>query len=619
MDQLSALMNSHNAAMNAQMSKYSDKIMIAEADKRKKDELLDTAGMELIQAGLGSGRLGKIGHNLLHHALGPEVMKHGDAIFDAVRAHQKGGLTGVVRHFATQRPSIPQDVLGRIFPNGKSAAIQSHIRATFANPEAAARALGGQHEAGVRARMAALREAGSSRATSASSSTGSAIAAGWRNLKSKSRSLFENATSSASDAATSGGRLGGAALAAAQEKARLAARAVGSSNFAGAAADAAAGAAAAPAALAQRAASVVESGAGSLQSGAAAVRERAASVVEGGGGAAAEAVAAVRERAASVVEGGGGAAAEAVAAAKRAADLKADLLKKRARSAGAATKQGAESTTAAVADERERVVRSAAGPQQVAEGARASGGSMVAANADFLLSPEELSRQSAAPAPSAGPSESLDRSGNKIVPRKPRPAYRIPKAPRIDPVQAKLAFDLKRKASVAALQKAKTAYASTLAAREPAETGRTSSWSVQRPSVGPATVKNKFLDGGSRSVRSVGSLNAGSVDITHLGGGLPTFEEATAAVRAAPQRLLQSLQQRFSGPRAPSSTSSTPAPARPKINFAQELPTLPSLEPRQAAIVAPEAEDLAPENDGLDYNSLRFENFGFGGGNMEDD
>tara|TARA_R110002096_G_scaffold72128_5_gene172069 strand:- start:1034 stop:2827 length:1794 start_codon:yes stop_codon:yes gene_type:complete len=597
MDQLSALMNSHNAAMNAQMSKYSDKIMVAEADKRKKDELLDTAGMELIQAGLGSGRLGKIGHHLLHHALGPEVMKHGDAIFDAVRAHQKGGLTGVVRHFATQRPSIPQDVLGRIFPNGQSAAIQSHIRATFANPEAAARALGGQHEAGTRARMAALRAAGSSRATSASSSNGSAIAAGWRNLKGKSRSLFEHATSSASDAATSGGRLGGAALAAAQEKARLAERAVGSSNFAGAAADAAAGAAAAPAALAQRAASVVESGTGSLQSGAAAVRERAA----------------------SVVEGAGGAAAEAVAAAKRAADLKADLLKKRARSAGAATKQGAESTTAAVADERERVVRSAAGPQQVAEGARASGGSMDAANADFLLSPEELSRQSAAPAPSAGPSNPLDRSGNVIVPRKPRPVYRIPKAARIDPVQAKLAFDVKRKASVAALQKAKTAYASTLAAREPAETGRTSSWSVQRPSVGPATVKNKFLDGGSRSVRSVGSLNAGSVDISHLGGGLPTFEEATAAVRAAPQRLIQSLQQRFGGPRPPSSTSSTPAPARPKINFAQELPTLPSLEPRPAAIEQPEQEDIAPENDGLDYNSLRFENFGFGGGKFEDD
>tara|TARA_R110001632_G_scaffold37824_2_gene95445 strand:+ start:2766 stop:4559 length:1794 start_codon:yes stop_codon:yes gene_type:complete len=597
MDQLSALMNSHNAAMNAQMSKYSDKIMVAEADKRKKDELLDTAGMELIQAGLGSGRLGKIGHHLLHHALGPEVMKHGDAIFDAVRAHQKGGLTGVVRHFATQRPSIPQDVLGRIFPNGQSDAIQSHIRATFANPEAAARALGGQHEAGTRARMAALRAAGSSRATSASSSNGSAIAAGWRNLKGKSRSLFEHATSSASDAATSGGRLGGAALAAAQEKARLAERAVGSSNFAGAAADAAAGAAAAPAALAQRAASVVESGTGSLQSGAAAVRERAA----------------------SVVEGAGGAAAEAVAAAKRAADLKADLLKKRARSAGAATKQGAESTTAAVADERERVVRSAAGPQQVAEGARASGGSMDAANADFLLSPEELSRQSAAPAPSAGPSDPLDRSGNRIVPRKPRPVYRIPKAARIDPVQAKLAFDVKRKASVAALQKAKTAYASTLAAREPAETGRTSSWSVQRPSVGPATVKNKFLDGGSRSVRSVGSLNAGSVDISHLGGGLPTFEEATAAVRAAPQRLIQSLQQRFGGPRPPSSTSSTPAPARPKINFAQELPTLPSLEPRPAAIEQPEQEDIAPENDGLDYNSLRFENFGFGGGKFEDD
>lgn len=600
MDQLSALMNSHNAAMNAQMSKYSDKIMEAEADKRKKDELLDTAGMELIQAGLGSGRLGKIGHNLLHHALGAETMKQGGAIVDAVRAHQKGGLIGVASHFATQRPGLSQEALRRIFPNGKSAAIQSHIRASFANPEAAARALGGQHEAGLKARMAAMREAGSSRATSASSSTGSAIAAGWRNLKSKSRSLFENATSTAGDATTSGGRLGGAALAAAQEKARLAARQVGSSNFAGAGADAAARAAAAPAALAQRAASVVESGAGSLQSGAAAVRERAA----------------------SVTEGAGGAAAEAVAAAKRAADLKADLLKKRAMSAGAATKEGAESTTAAVADERERVVRSAAGPQQVAEGARASGGSMVAANTDFLLSPEEVSRQSAAPAPSAGSSESLDRSGNKIVPRKPRPAYRIPKAPRIDPVQAKLAFDLKRKASVAALQKAKTAYASTLAAREPPETGRTSSWSVQRPSVGPATVKNKFLDGGSRSVRSVGSLNAGSVDISHLGGGLPTFEEATAAVRAAPQRLLQSLQQRFSGPRPPSSTSSTPAPARPKINFAQELPTLPPLEPRTTAIEEPEEEEEEyerPFDPRTDVNEFSFSNFGFGGGGYEGD
>lgn len=594
MDQLSALMNSHNAAMNAQMSRYSDKIMEAEADKRKKDELLDTAGMELIQAGLGSGRLGKIGHNLLHHALGAETMKQGGAIAAAVRAHQKGGLIGVASHFATQRPGLSQKALRRIFPNGQSDAIQSHIRASFANPEAASRALGGQHAAGLKARMAAMREAGSSRATSASSSTGSAIAAGWRNLKSKSRSLFENATSTAGDAATSGGRLGGAALAAAQEKARLAARQAGSSNFAGAAADAAA----APAALAQRAASVVESGAGSLQSGAAAVRQRAA----------------------SVTEGAGGAAAEAVAAAKRAADLKADLLKKRARSAGAATKEGAESTTAAVADERERVVRSAAGPQQVAEGARASGGSLDAANADFLLSPEELSRQSAALAPSAGSSDPLDRSGNRIVPRKPRPAYRIPKAPRIDPVQAKLAFDVKRKASVAALAKAKTAYASALAAREPAETGRTSSWSVQRPSVGPATIKNKFLDGGSRLVRSVGSLNAGSVDISHLGGGLPTFEEATAAVKAAPQRLIQRLQQRFGGPRPPSSTISTPSPARPKINFAQELPTLPSLEPRPAAIEQPEEEEYErPFNPRTDVNEFSFSNFGFGGGGMEDD
>ena len=649
MDQISQLMSTHNAAMNAQMSKYTDKLMIGESIARKKDQLLDSAGMELIQAGLGSGRLGKLGSHLLKHALGVNALKHGGAVVDAVRAHQRGGVTGVVSHFATQRPGLAQSVLRGILPNGQADALQSHIRATFANPAAAARALGADHEAGMRARMAAVRASGSSRATSASEE-GRSVAergtAAWRTLKSKGASLFSNATSRVGQ--------GTAAAAAAAEKARLAARRVGSANFADAARDAASGAADA----ATSAASSVVDTASSAASGAAdAATSAASSVVDTATSAATSGTAAARgaaDRAASLAqESAGGAAARSAAiaaAARDAAELQARVLQERkealakqAGALGAATKEGAESTTAAVADERERVIRRApeaapklraaiaAGKQQITDGARAEGSSVadtMAASVDrsqgiggFANTPEEEARlrASAAPKESTLPDGGLDRSGNPIPKPKPRPAYRLPAIRQrvVDPVQEKLARTLKVKGIQDRLVKARADYAASQSATSAAaESSRISSWRVPRPSAGPATIRNAALDGGSQLVRSVGSVNSG-IDLRR-NLSLPTFEEATAAVKSAPQRLLQHLNRRVFGGVAPPSTSANYAASRPKIDFSQELPTLPTFQAR-AAIVQPEVEDLAPENDGLDYNSLSFENFGFGGGKFEDD
>ena len=631
MDQISQLMSTHNAAMNAQMSKYTDKLMIGESIARKKDQLLDSAGMELIQAGLGSGRLGKLGSHLLKHALGVNALKHGGAVVDAVRAHQRGGLTGVVSHFATQRPGLAQDVLRGILPNGQADALQSHIRATFANPAAAARALGADHEAGLRARMAAVRASGSSRATSASEE-GRSVAergtAAWRTLKSKGASLFSNATSKLTR--------GSAAAAAATEKARLAARRVGSTNFADAARDAASS-------VVDTASSAVS---GAADAATSAATSAASSVVDTATSAATSGTAAARgaaDRAASLAQGSAGGAAAIAAAARDAAELQARVLQERkealakqagsaAATAGAATKEGLESTTAAVADERERVVRRASeAAQQVTDGARAEGSSVadtMAASLErsqglggFANSPEEEAqlRASAAPKESTLPDGGLDRSGNPIPKRKPRPAYRLPAIRRrvVDPVQEKLARTLKVKGIQDRLVKARADYAaSQSAASAAAESSRISSWRVPRPSAGPATIRNAALDGGSQLVRSVGSVNSG-IDLRR-NLSLPTFEEATAAVKSAPQRLLQHLNRRVFGGVAPPSTSANYAASRPKIDFSQELPTLPTVQAR-AAIVQPEEEDFEPENDGLDYNSLSFENFGFGGGNMEDD
>ena len=88
MNQVGSIENTHNAAMNTLMSKYQDTLMLADAAKRKKDELLDSAGMELIQAGLGSGRLHKFGHHLAGRIIGKRALKHtAGAIKEAVAAY----------------------------------------------------------------------------------------------------------------------------------------------------------------------------------------------------------------------------------------------------------------------------------------------------------------------------------------------------------------------------------------------------------------------------------------------------------------------------------------------------------------------------------------------------
>ena len=105
MNQVGSIENTHNAAMNTLMSKYQDTLMLADAAKRKKDELLDSAGMELIQAGLGSGRLHKFGHHLAGRIIGKTALKHtANAIKEAVGAYKKrGSLADVVSHFANKK------------------------------------------------------------------------------------------------------------------------------------------------------------------------------------------------------------------------------------------------------------------------------------------------------------------------------------------------------------------------------------------------------------------------------------------------------------------------------------------------------------------------------------
>ena len=49
MNQVGIIESTHNAAMDTLMSKYQDTLMLADSAKRKKDELMDSAGMELIR------------------------------------------------------------------------------------------------------------------------------------------------------------------------------------------------------------------------------------------------------------------------------------------------------------------------------------------------------------------------------------------------------------------------------------------------------------------------------------------------------------------------------------------------------------------------------------------
>tara|TARA_R110000803_G_scaffold53999_1_gene110563 strand:- start:647 stop:2725 length:2079 start_codon:yes stop_codon:yes gene_type:complete len=134
------------------MSKYQDTLMLADAAKRKKDELMDSAGMELIQAGLGSGRLHKFGHKLAGRVIGKRALRHTTgAIKDAVAVYKKrGSLADVVRHFATKKGGLGARAVRALDPTGRIAKLHADIRNTYGSAEEAANALGAEHEATIR-------------------------------------------------------------------------------------------------------------------------------------------------------------------------------------------------------------------------------------------------------------------------------------------------------------------------------------------------------------------------------------------------------------------------------------------------------------------------------------
>ena len=149
MEQENSLLDSHNAAMNTLMSKYSAKLMSSESAKRAREMLEDNLGGELIMTGLSSGRLGSLGKHLVHAALGKNAMSKLGDVNDAVNAFTEKGPAGVLEHFSRGR-GIAADRLRDIFPDGLGDRLKDHIRNTYSNAEEAANDLGGRLTSSLR-------------------------------------------------------------------------------------------------------------------------------------------------------------------------------------------------------------------------------------------------------------------------------------------------------------------------------------------------------------------------------------------------------------------------------------------------------------------------------------
>ena len=149
MEQENSLLDSHNAAMNTLMSKYSAKLMSSESAKRAREMLEDNLGGELIMTGLSSGRLGSLGKHLVHTALGKNAMSRFGDVNDAVNAFTEKGHAGVLEHFSRGK-AIAADKLRDIFPDGLGDRLKDHIRNTYSNAEDAANDLGGRLTSSLR-------------------------------------------------------------------------------------------------------------------------------------------------------------------------------------------------------------------------------------------------------------------------------------------------------------------------------------------------------------------------------------------------------------------------------------------------------------------------------------
>ena len=148
-DQASILFNSHQAAMNSQMQKYSASLMKDESEKRGDEMLEDNVGMELIQMGLQGGKLGEMGKHLASKVIGKEALSKAGAIKDAVSSFTEGGHAGVLEKFA-KGAGISADKLKEMLPDGLHDRLTSQIRSTYVSAAEAAKDLGEKLTGGLR-------------------------------------------------------------------------------------------------------------------------------------------------------------------------------------------------------------------------------------------------------------------------------------------------------------------------------------------------------------------------------------------------------------------------------------------------------------------------------------
>jgi len=152
MDQTAALMSSKNAAMSNVMSKYSSKLMSEESKKRAKEMLEDNIGMELINAGLSSGKLGEMGKHLTNKFLGRGALSKLGDVNDAVNAFVEKGHAGVLEHFAN-KPAGTGLSLRDIWPDGTGERLKAHIRNTYSSRKDAVVDLGSRLTSSLRSKF----------------------------------------------------------------------------------------------------------------------------------------------------------------------------------------------------------------------------------------------------------------------------------------------------------------------------------------------------------------------------------------------------------------------------------------------------------------------------------
>ena len=152
MDQTANLMNSHNAAMSSLMSKYSSKLMVEESKKRAKEMLDDNIGMELINAGLSSGKLGELGKHLTNKFLGGGALSKIGDVNDAVNAFVEKGHAGVLEHFANKSSGTGLS-LSSIWPDGTGERLKAHIRNTYSSRKDAVVDLGSRLTSSLRTKF----------------------------------------------------------------------------------------------------------------------------------------------------------------------------------------------------------------------------------------------------------------------------------------------------------------------------------------------------------------------------------------------------------------------------------------------------------------------------------